>query len=58
MVVMLDTCFGEFNPIVEVFAIQLNAPVSPHARDGSLGDQVAKRGLGAPDVFGRGAHVQ
>jgi hypothetical protein len=40
---MLDTCFAEFNPIVEVPAIKQNAPVAPHARHGSLGDQVTKR---------------
>jgi len=41
MVVMLPTRFGEFNPIVEVLAIKLNAPVAPHAGDRFLGDQVA-----------------
>ena len=29
---MLDTCFAEFNPIIEVLAIKLNAPVAPLQR--------------------------
>jgi hypothetical protein len=55
---MLPTRFAEFNPIVEVLVIKLNAPVTPHAGDGLLGDEVTERGGRAPDVFGRRAHVQ
>jgi hypothetical protein len=58
MVVMLPTRFGEFNPIVEVLAIKLNAPVAPHAGDRFLGDQVAERGGSAPDILGGGTDVQ
>jgi len=55
---MLATCLAQFKPIIEVFAIKLNASVTPHARDGSLGDQVADRGWAAPDVLRCGRHVQ
>ena len=55
---MLDTCFAEFNPIIEVLAIKLNAPVAPHTWNRALGDQVAERGGAAPDVIGRGTHVE
>src|ERR1039457_67821 len=57
MAPMLDTCFAEFNPIIEVLAIKLNAPVAPHTWNRALGDQVAERGGAAPDVIGRGAFV-
>jgi hypothetical protein len=58
MVVMLPTCFGEFNPTVQVLSIKLHAPVAPHTGDRLLGDQVPERGGGATDVLGRGRHVQ
>jgi hypothetical protein len=55
---MLPTRFAEFNPIVEVLAIKLNAPVAPHRGDRFLGDQVSERGWCAPDILGGGGHVQ
>jgi hypothetical protein len=58
MVVMLDTCFAKFKPIVQVLAIKLNAPVPTHARDSSFGDQVAKRGRSTAYVLRGGGYVQ
>jgi hypothetical protein len=55
---MLPTCFAEFNPIVQVLAIKLHAPVAPYTGDRLLSDEVTERGGGAPDVFGRRAHIE
>jgi hypothetical protein len=55
---MLDTCFAQFKPIVEILPIQLNAAVTPHAWNGFSGDHVAKRGWTAPDVLGRRGYIQ